>query len=107
MRFARYNGVACLSVFVLFVPPGFLLLLTFFLNGNSHMPNDDWTFHSDMDRLTRGFKMYMKRPRVVGFSLTCPTSQCGSQPASAYVMQFSVKTVFDKADCFFSHSSHG
>lgn len=47
-----------LSVSVLIVPPQLLLML--FLNWNSQTPNNSCKFHSDMDKLMRGYSLHEK-----------------------------------------------
>lgn len=74
-----------LSVSVLFVPPGFSLVLTQHCSSIETLKCQVATvlFTLMWTDWQRGGTVYMKRPAVIGFGLTCPTSQSGNQPASA------------------------
>lgn len=76
---ARYYGGVSLSVSVL-CATWFLIIadVTLFLDWNSNAKRlciSRW--HGEID------KKGLQSTAVVGFGLTCPTSQCGSQPTSA------------------------
>lgn len=47
-------------------------------------------FTPNIDRLTEGLTVYIKRPAVVGWGLTCPSIQL----AASSVLQLSAKTFF-------------